>query len=88
MVHTIQNLKTSKLNPVFEFHQLLVSLKYVINLVMRIRYTGCHKQVHSFFTTSATTSNSNPDRKGLRHQGNYVPMIFKIIGAQYKGQKQ
>jgi hypothetical protein len=34
MVHTIQNLKTSKLNLGFEFHQLLVSLKHVINLVM------------------------------------------------------
>jgi hypothetical protein len=42
MVHTIQNLKTSNLNPGFEFQQLLVSLKYVINLVMRIRDTGCH----------------------------------------------
>jgi hypothetical protein len=42
MVHTIQNLKTLKLNPGFEFHQLLVSLKYVINLDMQIRYTGCH----------------------------------------------
>jgi hypothetical protein len=42
MVHTIHNLETSKLNPGFEFHQLLVSLKHVINLVMQIRYTGCH----------------------------------------------
>jgi hypothetical protein len=42
MVHTIQNLKTLKLNLGFEFHQLLVSLKYVINLDMQIRYTGCH----------------------------------------------
>jgi hypothetical protein len=36
MVHTIHNLKTSKLNPDFEFHQLLVSLKHVINLDMQI----------------------------------------------------
>jgi hypothetical protein len=35
-------LKTSNLNPSFEFQQLLVSLKHVINLVMRIRDTGCH----------------------------------------------
>jgi hypothetical protein len=26
-----------------EFQQLLGSLKHVINLVMQIRYTGCHK---------------------------------------------
>jgi hypothetical protein len=42
MIHTIQNFKTSNLNPGFEFQQLLVSLKHVINLVMQIRYTGCH----------------------------------------------
>jgi hypothetical protein len=42
MVHTIQNLKISNLNPGFEFQQLLVSLKHVINLVMQIRDTGCH----------------------------------------------
>jgi hypothetical protein len=39
------------------------------------------------FTTSGTTSNSNLDRKEL-HQQNYVPMIVKIIGEWYKGQKQ
>jgi hypothetical protein len=44
--HTsIQNLNTLKLNSGFEFHQLLVSLKHVINLVMWIRYTGCHTKV-------------------------------------------
>jgi hypothetical protein len=42
MVHTIQNLKTSNLNPDFEFQQLLVSLKHVIDLVMWIRDIGCH----------------------------------------------
>jgi hypothetical protein len=42
MIHTIQNLKTSKLNLGFEFHQLLIYLKHVINLVMQIRYTVCH----------------------------------------------
>jgi hypothetical protein len=42
VVHTIHYLKTSKLNPGFEFHQLLVSLKHVINLDIWIRYTGCH----------------------------------------------
>jgi hypothetical protein len=42
MVHTIQNFKTSNLNPSFEFQQLLMSLKYVINLVIWIKYTGCH----------------------------------------------
>jgi hypothetical protein len=47
MVHTIQNLKTSNLNPGFEFQQLLVSLKHVINLVMRIRDMGCHTSVMS-----------------------------------------
>jgi hypothetical protein len=36
-------------------------------------------------TTSATTSNSNLDKKEL-HQINYVPMMVKIIGARYKGQ--
>jgi hypothetical protein len=35
-------LKTLNLNPGFEFQQLLLSLKHVINLVMRIRDTGCH----------------------------------------------
>jgi hypothetical protein len=43
MVHTIQNLKTLNLNPGFEFQQLLVSLKYVINLVMWIRDMWCHR---------------------------------------------
>jgi hypothetical protein len=33
------------LNPGFEFQQLLVSLKYVINLVMWIRDMGCHRTV-------------------------------------------
>jgi hypothetical protein len=35
-------LETTNLNPNFEFQQLLVSLKHVINLVMRMRDTGCH----------------------------------------------
>jgi hypothetical protein len=34
MVHTIPNLMTSNLNPDFEFQQLVVSLKQVINLTM------------------------------------------------------
>jgi hypothetical protein len=34
MVHTTQNLKTLNLNLGFEFQQLLVSLKHVINLFM------------------------------------------------------
>jgi hypothetical protein len=42
MVHTIWNLRTSNLNPDFEFQQLLGSLKYVINVIMWIRYTGCY----------------------------------------------
>jgi hypothetical protein len=42
MVYTIQNLKTLNLNPGFEFQQLSVSLKHLINLVMWIRDTGCH----------------------------------------------
>jgi hypothetical protein len=43
MVHTIWNLRTSNLNPDFEFQQLLGSLKHVINVIMWIRYTGCYK---------------------------------------------
>jgi hypothetical protein len=39
-----------------------------------------------FFTTSATTSNSNLEKE--LHQRNSIPMIVKIIGARYKGQKQ
>jgi hypothetical protein len=46
MVHTIQNSKTLNLNPGFDFQQLLVSLKHVINLVIRIRDTGCHSCSH------------------------------------------
>jgi hypothetical protein len=48
MVHTIQNLKTSNLNLDFEFQQLLGSLKHIINLVMQIRYTECHRDRASF----------------------------------------
>jgi hypothetical protein len=44
MIHTIQIFKTSNLNPGFEFQQLFVSLKHVINLVLRIRDTGCHNR--------------------------------------------
>jgi hypothetical protein len=47
MVHTIQNFKTSNLYPGFKFQQLLVPLKHVINLVMRIRDTGCHNKANS-----------------------------------------
>jgi hypothetical protein len=36
MVHTIHNLKTSNLNLCFEFQQLVVSLKHVINFLMQI----------------------------------------------------
>jgi hypothetical protein len=39
MVHTTPKLITSN----FEFQQLIVSLKHVINLIMRIRDTGCHR---------------------------------------------
>jgi hypothetical protein len=39
----------------------------------------------NYLLQSATTSNSNLDKKEL-HQRNYVPMIVKIIGAWYKGQ--
>jgi hypothetical protein len=65
MVHTTQNLKTSKLNPGFEFHQLLVSLKYVINLVMRIRYTGCHNRL-DLFSLVTTLPLVGDDVEGLR----------------------
>jgi hypothetical protein len=41
MVHTVQNLKTLNLNPDFEFQQL-GSLKHVINIIVRIRDTGCY----------------------------------------------
>jgi hypothetical protein len=43
MVHTLQKLKTLNLNPDFEFQQLLGSLKHVINIIMRIRDTGCYR---------------------------------------------
>jgi hypothetical protein len=46
MVQPIQNLKTSNLNPVLNSNKLLGSLKYVINLVMQIRYTRFHKLKH------------------------------------------
>jgi hypothetical protein len=44
MVHTIQNLKTSNLNPDFESQQLLGSLKHVINIVMRIWDMRCYNK--------------------------------------------
>jgi hypothetical protein len=42
MVHTKQDLKTLNLNPDFEFQQLLVCLKHMINIIMWIRDTGCY----------------------------------------------
>jgi hypothetical protein len=41
MVHTIQNLGTSNLNPGFEIQQLLGFLKHVIDIIIWIRDTGC-----------------------------------------------
>jgi hypothetical protein len=42
MVHTFQNLKTSKLTLDLEFHQHLGSLKHVINIIIWIRDIGCY----------------------------------------------
>jgi hypothetical protein len=63
MFHTIQNLKTSNLNPSFEFQQLLVSLKRVIDLVMRIRDMGCHS---AWLRQSGSTPASGCRRVGPR----------------------
>jgi hypothetical protein len=39
MVHTIE---TSNLNSDFEIQQLIRSLKHAINIIIRIRDTGCY----------------------------------------------
>jgi hypothetical protein len=57
-------LETMNLNPGFEFQQLLVSLKHVINLVMRIRDTGCHKHHDSQAELGdATVGSENGQRR-------------------------
>jgi hypothetical protein len=42
MVHTVTNLDTLNLNSDFEIQQHLGSLKYMINIIIWIRDTGCY----------------------------------------------
>jgi hypothetical protein len=50
MVHTIQNFRTSNLNPDFELQQLLGFLKHVINIILQIRYLGCYSNLVHIYT--------------------------------------
>jgi hypothetical protein len=78
MIHTIQNLKTLNLNSDFEFQQLLGSLKYMINIIMRIRDTECYSSGAG--RQGGMCSNRESRRLGRTRSRRWLGRRFRMMG--------